>query len=191
MGDGMTRLALGLISALVVAWTALLGWDQWVNYHRIVAGPDNESSLYQSYDPERVIKNFRCKGENYGGGHGSGALQLIKYIRHSQDFTPRFTMQAKRERQLLNALREDIILQLRITGMTLVATEDEADGGFTYKYTSENSSGSISVQAPVYQMTIRRYPVPTGLDDVELKIALEETWTRPASESQWWMSAVD
>ncbi len=187
----MKRLVLGLISVLVLAWTALLGWDRWVNDHRIVAGPQNESPLYQSYDPEPVIKKFRYEGESYGGGHGNGASQLIKYIRHSQDFTPRFTMQANRERELLNALREDIMLRLRITGMTVVATHDEADGGFTYNYTSGNSVGSISVQAPGHQMTVRRYFVPSGLDDVELKIALEETWTRPASESQWWMSAAD
>ena len=72
----------------------------------------------------------------------------------------------------------------RITGMIVVATHYEADGGFTYNYTSGNSVGSISVQAPSHQMTVRRYFVPGGLNDVELKIALEETWTRPASETQ-------
>jgi len=187
----MSKLVFGLLGALAVAWTALVGSDHWVNAHRIMDGPGNESCLYRSYDPEQVIKQFRYERESYGGGHSQGASNLIKSIHHSQDFTPRFTMQANQERELLNALREDIVLHLRMTGMTVVATNDEADGGFTYKYTSENSSGSISVQTPAHQMTMRRYSVPSGLDDVELKIALEETWTRPASETQWWMSAVD
>jgi len=185
------KLVPGVISALVLAWTATFSWDEWVDNHRIMAGPDNESSLYQSYDPEQIVKKFRFEGESYSGGHGYGATQLIQYIRHSQDFTPRFTMQARRERELLNALRKDIVFRLHITGMTVVASDDEADGGFTYKYTSGDSSGSISVHAPVHHVTVRRYPVPAGLDDVELKIALEETWTRPASESKWWMSVVD
>jgi hypothetical protein len=154
-------------------------------------GPGNETCLYRSYDPEQVIKQFRYEHQSYGGGHSNGAVTLIKSIHHIQDFTPIFTVQANRERELLNALREDIVIRLRMTGMTVVATNDKADGGFTYKYTSENSNGSISVQAPVHQMTVRSYPLPSGLDDVGLEIALEETWTRPASETQWWMSAVD
>ena len=144
----MKRLVLGIFCVLVVAWTVPVGWDRLVNGHRISAGPRNETALYQSYDPEPVIKRFRYERESYGAGHGDGASQLITYIRHNQDFTPRFTMQASQERELLNALREDILLRLRITGITVVATHDEADGGFTYKYTSGNSVGSISVQAP-------------------------------------------
>jgi hypothetical protein len=100
-------------------------------------------------------------------------------------------MQANRERELMTALRENIVGWLRITGMNVVGTHDEADGGFTYKYTSGNSVGSISVQALEHLVTQRRYPVPSGLDDVALKIALEETWTRPKDETSWWMAAVD
>lgn len=191
MGDRMKRLVPGLIGMLVLAWMALFGWDRWVNAHRIVAGPENESPIYQSYDPEPIIKQFRYEGEGYESGHGKGASQLITYIHHNQDFMRRFTMQADRERQLLSALREDILLRLRMTGMNVVAAHDETDGGFTYRYTFANSVGSISVQAPGRETTERRYPVPSGLDDVELKIALGETWTRPARDSSWWMSAAD
>jgi hypothetical protein len=187
----MSKLVFGLIGALAMAWTALLGWNQWLSAHRIMDGPGNETYLYRSYDPEQVIKQFRYEGENYGGGHSRGSRNSVKFIQHTQDFAPWFTMQANQEQELLNALREDIVLHLRMTGMTVVATNDKADGGFTYKYTSDASSGSISVQTPVHQMTMRRYPVPSGLNDVELKIDLEETWTRPAIETQWWMSAVD
>lgn len=186
----MKKLVL-VITVLILLWTALFGWDRWVNAHRIVAGPENETTLYQSYDPEQVIKRFRYEGEGHNGGDEKGAVQLIKSIRHSREFTPRFTMQADQERELLNALREDIMLRLRNSGMQVVATHDEADGAFTYRYVSGNSAGSISVQAPVHQVTVRRYPVPSGLDDTNLRIALEETWTRPASETQWWMAALD
>jgi hypothetical protein len=185
----MKKLVLGLISVLVLAYATLLGWDRWVNARRIMAGPGNESSLYQSYDPEQVIREFRYGSESYGSGNGNGALHLIKSIKHNREFIPRFTMQANREQELLIALRKDIVLHL--TGMTVVATHDDPDGSFIYKYTSGNSVGSISVQAPVHHMTVPRYPVPSGLDDVALNIVLEETWSRPASESQLWMAAVD
>jgi hypothetical protein len=187
----LRRLALGLICVLVVGWTSLGGWDSWIGAHRIAAGPENETALYQNYDPERVIKNFRYEGESYGGGYGYGAVPLIKSIRQNKDFTPRFTMRSDRELDLMNALHQDILLWLRVTGANLVATHDEADGGFTYRYISGKSVGSISVQAPFHHTTERRYPVPSGLDDVVLKIALEETWTRPESETGWWMSMVD
>ena len=111
----MKRLVLAVISVLFLAWVALIGWDRWVNAHRIVAGPENQTAFYRSYDPEQVIKNFRYD-ERYGSGHGSGALQLIRSIKHSEDFTPAFTMSADRERALLDALREDIVQRLRING---------------------------------------------------------------------------
>jgi hypothetical protein len=187
----MSRLVFGVLGTLLLAWTVLVGSDSWVNAHRLAEGPENESYLYQSYDPEQVIKGFRYEGENYGGGHSYGASHLVKSIHHTQGFTPRFTMQANRERELLNALREDIMLRLRMPGMSVTAIDDETDSGFTYKYTTENGGGTISVQAPVHQRTVRRYPVPRDLDDVELTISMEETWTRPGSETQWWMAAVN
>jgi hypothetical protein len=187
----MSRLVLGIVGALLLAWTVLIGVDSWLSAHRLGAGPQNESSLYQSYDPEQVVKRFRYEREGYGRGTSDGASQLIKSITHSQSFSPKFTMRSTQERELLDALREDIVLRLKEPGMTVVATNDEADGGFTYKYTSANSVGSISVRAPAHHMTVRHYPVPNGLDDVELMITLEETWTRPASETSWWMAAVD
>jgi hypothetical protein len=190
-GGGMKRLFLGLISVLVLAWASLVGLVGWVNAHRIMPSPENETALYQSYDPEQVIKKFRYEGEGHEDGSGIGSSNGIKSIQHNRDFRPRFTMQASRERELVNALREDIILWLRATGANVVTTHDEADGGFTYKYISGNSVGSISVQAPVHHVIERHYPLPTGLDDVAVKIALEERWTRPSGETQWWMAAVD
>jgi hypothetical protein len=92
---------------------------------------------------------------------------------------------------LLNALREDIMSRLRLANANVVASDDGLDGGFTYKYTAGNSVGTISVQAPEYRAAVRRYPLPSGLDDVSLNIVMEETWTRPASETRWWMSVVE
>ena len=48
-----------------------------VNAYSIVAGLENQTAFYRSYDPEQVIKHFRYPGQSYGGGHGSGAVQLI------------------------------------------------------------------------------------------------------------------
>lgn len=175
----------------MLACLASLGWDRWVNAHRIEAGPENETTLYQNYAPETVIKKFRYEGESFARGQSNGAVQLIKKIQYDEDFTPRFTMRADRESELMKALRENIIGWLPVTNTTVVANHEESNGGFTYEYRAGNSAGSISVQAPARQMTVRRYPVPSGMDDVRLKIALEETWTRPASETQWWMAAVD
>lgn len=187
----MKRLAIVLIFVLVVGWMSLVGWDRWLAVHRIVAGPENETALYQNYDPEGVIKNFRYEGENYGGGRARGAVQLINSIRQSKDFTPHFTMRSDRERDLMTAVRQDILLWLRIKGTNVVASDVGADGGFTYKYVSGNSVGSISVQAPVHHTTERLYPVPSGLEDVDLNITLEETWMRPERETRWWMAMVD
>ncbi len=187
----MSKRVLGLIGGLALAWIILFSWNSWVNTHRIIEDPGNESSLYRAYDPEPVIKQFRYEHVSYDKGHSQESSHLVKSIHHSQDFTSSFTMPANQERELLNALRKDIVLRLSAPGMIVVSTGEETDGGFMYKYMSQNSRGSISVKAPAHQPTMRRYPVPRGLDDIGLKIALDETWTRPASETRWWMSAVD
>jgi hypothetical protein len=70
----------------------------------------------------------------------------IKSIKHNEDFTPAFTIRADRERELLDALREDIVLRLQVNETNVTAIHDAPDGGFTYKYSSGNSVGSISVQ---------------------------------------------
>ena len=187
----MKKLALLLIGVLVLAWMTLAGIDGWIYSHRIQAGPTNETLLYQTYDPEPVIQRFRDPGQYHGDGHGEGSLHLIKSIQHWQDFTPGFTMQTNLEQQLLDALHQDILLRLRATGTHMVSTRNEPNGGFTYQYTSGHSIGSISVQPPGHRLVVRRYSLPKGLDDVGVKIVLKETWTRPPSETTWWMAAFD
>ena len=43
-------------------------------------------------------------------------------------------MRANQEQELLNALREDIVLRLQSSGMRVLTTHDAADGSFTYQY---------------------------------------------------------
>jgi hypothetical protein len=180
-----------LISVLILASTALLYWDRWVNAHRIAASPQNETALYQNYDPEPVIKKFRYEGESYGGGSGIGSGNGIKSIQHSREFMPRFTMQANRQSELMKALHEDVLGWLRATSTNVVASHEESNGGFTYKYASGNSVGSISVKPPNPAPVHRNMALPAGLEDVTVTIAMEETWTRPANETQWWMAMAD
>ncbi len=179
-----------VLCALLLAFTGVVGCDGYVSSYRLMPSPKNETSFFQSYNPEQVLRKFRDEQE---GGHsdsdGQGSSNGIKTILQHRMFMPRFTMQADLENSLLSALREDILLHLR--GMTIAAVHDDAGGGFTYKYISGNSVGNISVTAPVHTPATRRYPVPSGLDDVSLNIAIEETWTRPASETRWWMSMAD
>jgi len=50
----MKRPFLALIGVIFLAWAALIGWDQWVNNHGIVAGRQNQTAFYSSYDPEQL-----------------------------------------------------------------------------------------------------------------------------------------
>jgi hypothetical protein len=152
------------ISVLVLAWMAFTGCHQWATAHWwIVNGPDNQSEFFKTY----------------------------RSIRHYAEFTPGFTMRVDRKQELLDALRNDILLRFRNTDTKIVASDNEADGGFTYKYVSGHSIGSISVQPPVHDEVQRVTSLEAlfgpGLDDLRFKVALKETWTRPANETPWWM----
>lgn len=187
----MKKLAFGFISLLGLSWLSLVCWGGWVNADRIVAGPDNQSQFLRSYNPTSVVTKFQ-----YGAGshssEGKGFSSGIRSIRHNAEFVPRFIMGADRKQELLNALREDILIRLRSTGTNVVFAHDEADGGFTYDYAAGDSVGSISVKAPVHDPGVhRQLQLVSGLDDISVDIALQETWTRPVSETKWWMAAVE
>lgn len=187
----MKRLVLGIAILLVLAWGTLVGWDRWVNAHRILAGPENETAFYRTYDPGPVIQGFRYPGESYGAGHGIAASQLIKQIRHSEEFSPEITLQSNRQQELLHALREDILLRFRSAGISVVESQVDPYGGFQFRYVSGNSVGRISVGAPVRRKVERHYQLPRGLVDINLNITLGETWTRPANATALWMALVD
>lgn len=187
----MRRLLLGILSLLVLAWIGLFTWDKWVNAHRLPAGPENQSVFFRTYTPMPVVEKFKCSGDSHVGSV-RGAVQLIKSIHHTGEFTPGFTMAADRKQELLPALRDDIVLRLRATGATVLSTQEEADGGFTYNYAADRSLGSISASAPFHDTDVhRQFQLCPELIDISFKITLKESWTRPPHGTQWWMAAVD
>ena len=179
------------LCVLLLAFTGIVGCDGYVSSYRLMPSSSNETSFFQSYDPEQVLKAFR-EPWGYSSGHENGSSNGIKSILHNQGFTPGLAMQVSRKQELLDAICEDVLLHLRYTGMTVVASYRESDGGLTYRYKSGSSVGKISVHPPYHDAYMRRnMALPSGLDDVRLDILIEETWTRPASETRWWMSMVD
>ncbi len=65
----------GLFSSVLLAVASLVIYGRWVDQRRIVPCPQNQSSFLRSYDPEDVIKKFRCKNESFGLGHGSARVR--------------------------------------------------------------------------------------------------------------------
>jgi hypothetical protein len=188
----MKKLAFGFISLLVLSWLSLVCWGGWDNAHRIVAGPDNQSQFLRNYNPRSLVHKFQYDAGPHSSEGGKGFSSGIRSIRHNAEFVPRFIIVADRKQELLKALREDILIRLRSTGTKVVFARDEADGGFTYDYAAGDSVGSISVKAPVHEPEVhRQLQLGPGLDDISVDIALQETWTRPASETKWWMPAVE
>jgi hypothetical protein len=120
----MKKLTFGFIALLALAWVALLGWDRWINAHRLIAAPENQSPFFRTYNPMPVALKFKYD-EGSHNGEGTGASRGIRSIHHHAEFVPRFIMRADRKQELLNALREDILLQFRITGTNVVAIHDE------------------------------------------------------------------
>ncbi len=187
----MKKLAFGIIGLLGLCWLSLVCWGGWVNAHRIVAGTENQSQFLRSYNPTSVVTKFQYDAGSHSS-EGKGFRSGIRSIRHNAEFVPRFIMWSSRKQELLNALREDILLRLGSTGAKVVSAHDEADGGFTYNYAARNSTGAISVKAPVHDPGVHRhFQLAPGLDDISVDIALQETWTRPVSETKWWMAAVE
>ena len=187
----MARLIVKVFAALLLTWTVLVAWDSWISNHRLADAAQNESHLYQSFHPDEVIKMFNIQVRSTWSFQDSSSSPRVNSIHHDRHFNHRFTMQASRKPELLNALRVDVLSRLSMPGVTVTAFKKQADDGFTCNYTFDNGAGSISVQAPTRQTTLRRDPLSSDLDDVEVTTELEETWKRPASQTSWSMAAVD
>jgi hypothetical protein len=175
------KLLLGSSVVLVSTYAALLGWQQWTDSHRIIAGPQNQSAFYRVYDPEEILKRFRSPKEGYGEGFNSGAVQDTEFIRHSKSFEREFTIESRRKTELVAAIDQQIQNELQLPGTHPVNRVEEPSGNFKYNYTTPNGGGFIVVHLPVYCPVQRNMALPDGLEDLCLKINLEETWNRPTS----------
>jgi hypothetical protein len=85
----------------------------------------------------------------------------------------------------LSCKREDVVSRLRFTNTTVVASHEGPNGGFTFNYVAGNNVGSISAEQSANDSVWWNHVLARGYEDVTVKIALEETWTRPASETRW------
>jgi len=169
----------GVSAVLVLAWGVLLGLQRWIDSRRIIAGPQNQSAFYKGYDPEEVFKRFRSTSQSYSSGSYTGAEQGTELVRHSKGYDPHFTIESRRKTELVTATEQRIRDDLQVTGTRVTSRFEEASGNFGYNYTTPNGSGSITVHLPVQDEIQRNIKLPGGLEDISVKIDLQEIWNRP------------
>jgi hypothetical protein len=172
---------LGLFGVLLLTWEGLLFAQQWIDSHRIIASPQNQSAFYKGFDPEEVIKRFRCPDEGYGSGGSTGAVQTTEFVKHSKSFEPQFTIESLRKTELVSAINEQIRNELQLMRTHVINRVEDPSGNFTYNYTTPNGGGFISVHSPVHHDVQRNRVLPSDLEDISIEIDLEETWYRPTS----------
>ena len=129
----------GFVSLCFLALAALFIWAEWANSHRIVPSPQNQSSFLKSYDPEEVIKKFRCPNEGFDSSHNSGAGSDTTSVRHTAGFVPGFTIQSSRKLDLMTALNEDVLRRFAFTNTRVLGKSVGSDGGVRYDYASGDS----------------------------------------------------
>lgn len=172
---------IGFSIALALVWGGAVVCQQWIDSRRIIAGPQNQSAFYRGYDPEEVVERFRNPYEGYGRLSDSSAVQDTEFVKHSKGFEPQFTIESYRKAELVNAIDQQIRSELEVTGTHVIYRFEEPSGNFGYKYATPNGGGSIVVHLPEPYAVTRNMPLPSNLEDISLKIDLEETWNRPTS----------
>lgn len=165
-------------------WVGAVAWQGWINAHMLIAGPQNQSVFYRGYDPEEVVKRFRADGSD-SSLSGSGAGQNTEFIRHFKHLEAHFVIASSRKTEFVTAINEQIQSELQGTSTHVVDRVEEPDGNFGYQYTTPNGGGSILVHLPVHDDLIHRnIALANGLEDIALRIELEETWNRPGSHKK-------
>ena len=168
LGTGAAVLGLPIVG--------LVAYASWVQAHMVYPGPQNESAFLRAYDLKAVARPFMAPDPSLSEGRESGGGAGTKFVAHSAGFDEYFTMRADQKGLLIVAVNDDISQRLILSGARILNQSGTPSTGFQFEYATGNTIGSITIKPISPGAVQRNMPLPTGLEDVSLNIAIREQW---------------
>lgn len=156
-------IGISLVGLLSIFAVALSGDDKMV-----YPTPELRSAFLDTYNPDSVIKPFMSPrwigslGNSDVPEGGSGTATFKK------TFEARFAMQSHDRQRLANALRDQIVVELKASGVTFEQHGNDAEG-FKFRYVEGKSAGSITLK-PVQQLDEDHLGGPNGSGPSKLSL---------------------
>jgi hypothetical protein len=76
----------------------------------------------------------------------------------------------------MNALSDNVYAQLVDNGALVISRNGDPRAGFQFKYRLGKSTGTVTLSPLSPNLVHRNTPLPDGIADVTLKIAVAEKW---------------
>lgn len=168
-------------SVMIGSLTILVGiagmmWLYWRG-STVYATPENESVFLKSYDPRKTVEPFRCDGRSFHEGTRTGDNGTVPpFVSHERGFDEFFPIKLADKVPLMQAVRRELEGALLHSGARIVSETGNPDTGFQYSYVSGKSAGTVSIRFNPDPGVFRNMPLPEGLEDIVLKIEVEEKW---------------
>jgi hypothetical protein len=168
--------AMTLAAVLVIVAAAVIVAGAVENALLISPTPETESTFFQAFTPDNVVKRFSCAF--WWGSGGSSASAGMRYITLQKDFDQYFAIPAGDWVPVMQALQEDISFRLLGSGAQILDQAGDLTGGFQVRYKIRRAVGAILV-APLKTIdadTLRPQGVCKNGIAVQLKVSMQEKW---------------
>jgi hypothetical protein len=148
-----------------------------LNQHLTLYPTPNSASVFlRNYTPQPVIGSF--ESSQYGSAlvESKGASAGRRFITNQREFDPYFEIQSEKRIPLMNALSDGIYAQLVDNGALVISRNGDPHVGFQFEYRLGKSTGRVTLSPLSPYSVHRNTPLPDGIADVTLKIAVAERW---------------
>jgi hypothetical protein len=170
-----------LVSATFIVFVCLASLNQ---HLWLYPTPNSVSVFLKSYSPQHVIESFESSqyGSELVGIRGASAGR--RFITNQREFDPYFAIRSEKRIPLMNALSDDIYAHLVDNGALVISRNGDPQSGFQFEYRLGKSTGTITLSplspdSRILSLT----PLPDGITDITLKIAVAEKWFPKETEA--------
>jgi hypothetical protein len=138
--------------------------------------PNSVSVFLSNYTPQHVIESFESSQYGSALAKSEGASAGRRFITNQREFDPYFEIQSEKRIPIMNTLSDDIYAQLVDNGALVISRNGDPHAGFQFEYRLGKSTGTVTLSPLSPHSTQRNTPLPDGIADVTLKIAVAEKW---------------
>jgi len=172
----LLNVAMGAAVVIVVFLAIALMDTAWEQAHTYYPAPESQTTFLRTYSLKSAVLPFVEPSGGTSDLSGSGGGAGMESVEHTADFGEYFTIRSERKGLLLPAVYYDIRQQLKTSGVQVLSQSGDLSNGFTFRYRSGNSFGTVTVHPLEPGKVQRNLALANDLEDVGIRVEIKEEW---------------